>query len=184
MKINENALKLDIGCGTSKRDGFIGVDIIMLEGVDIVHDLTKFPYPFVENSVEEIWMDNVLEHLENPLLVMNEIYRICKSDAKITISVPYFRSFYATIDPTHRNFFGVNWFNYFDPTHVFNQRYRYSDSRFQVNRIQFDREWANNSGFWHKKLIAFAEKHPDIYEAKLSHLIPLNSLTFYLKALK
>lgn len=184
MEKIENALRLDIGCGSSKRDGHVGVDIIKLDGVDIVHDLTMFPYPFAENSVDEIWMDNVLEHLENPLLVMNEIYRICKNGAKITISVPYFRSFYATIDPTHRNYFGVNWFNYFDPSHIFNQRYKYTDARFQIDRIQFDREWTNNCGFWHRKLITFAEKNLNKYEAKLSHLLPLNSLTFYLTAIK
>ena len=49
--------KLDLGCGRSKKAGFIGLDCLVLPGVDIVHDLTKFPYPFEDGLIDEIWMD-------------------------------------------------------------------------------------------------------------------------------
>jgi len=178
-------MKLDLGCGSSKKAGFTGVDSLQLPGVDIVHNLTTYPYPFEDNTIDEIWMDNVLEHLVNPLRVVEELYRICKPGAKIYISVPYFRSFYAAIDPTHVNFFSVYWFNYFDPRHKFHHRYQYSQAKFEVERIEFDREFkTGNMRFFHKRLVKFAEKRPETYEARLSHLMPLNSLTFYLKALK
>lgn len=178
-------MKLDIGCGGSKREGFIGVDILKLDGVDIVHNLTSFPYPFEDNSVDEIWMDQVLEHLQNPMRVIEELHRICKHDAKITIGVPYFRSFYAVIDPTHVNFFGIWWFNYFDPTHAFCKKYQYSSARFMIKKIEFDREFKGmKMRFWKKWLINYAEKKPASYEARLSHLFPLNSLTFHLTAVK
>ena len=32
-------LKLDLGCGLSKKEGFLGVDRRKFDGVDIVHDL-------------------------------------------------------------------------------------------------------------------------------------------------
>ena len=86
-------LKLDIGCGISKREGFIGVDIIPLNGVDIVHDLNHFPYPFESDTASEVWMNNILEHLERPINVMEEIFRISKNYALIIVAVPYFRSF-------------------------------------------------------------------------------------------
>jgi predicted SAM-dependent methyltransferase len=177
-------LKLDIGCGASKKEGFIGIDILPLKGVDIVHDLNLLPYPFEDNTVDEIWMDQVLEHLLNPLEVVNELYRISKNGTRITIGVPYFRSFYATIDPTHRNFFGTNWFNYFDPNHMLCQKYQYSKSRFKVNKIEFEREFKNNIGYFRKRFIKLAENHPWFYEEKLSHLIPIHSLTFYLTVMK
>jgi len=177
-------LKLDIGCGISKRDGFMGIDIIPLISVDVVHDLNQFPYPLEGNCTSEVWMDNVLEHLEKPLQVVEEIFRISKNKAKITISVPYFRSWYATIDPTHRNFFGVNWFNYFDPTHEFCKKYQYTKARFIVKKVEFDREWKGKMSFIHKMLVRFAEKYPSRYEARLSHIFPLNSLTFYLEVIK
>jgi len=177
-------LKLDIGCGISKRDGFIGVDIIPLDGVDVVHDLNHFPYPFESDTTSEVWMDNILEHLDKPLEVMNEIFRICINHAIITISVPYFRSFYAFVDPTHCNFFSVEYFNYFDPTHPFCRKYKYGKVHFVIKKIEFDREWKGHMSFFHRLLVRFAEKNPSRYEAKLSHFFPLNSLTFHLEVLK
>jgi hypothetical protein len=177
-------LKLDIGCGLSKHEGFLGIDIIPLDGVDLVHDLNQFPYPFDNDIASDIWMDNILEHLEKPLLVMEEIYRMCKDHANITIAVPYFRSYYAVIDPTHRNFFSIEYFNYFDPTHPFYQKYQYSKARFRVKKVEFDREWKGKMSLLHRIIVRFAEKHPSKYEARLSHLFPLNSLTFHLEVIK
>lgn len=180
-------IRLDLGCGASKKTGFLGVDSLQLEGVDVVHNLTVYPYPFEDNSVDEIWMDNVLEHLPNPLRVVEELHRICKNGAKVNIGVPYFRSFYSAIDPTHVNFFGVWWFKYFDPSHPFHHKYRYSPAQFRIERMEFDREYKQaktRMGIFHKWLVNYAEKHPERYEAKLSHLMPLNSLTYYLSVIK
>jgi len=177
--------RIDFGCGNSKKEGYIGVDIIQLSGVDIVHNLDEFPYPFANNEIDEIWMDQVLEHLKEPLKAVEELYRICKNGAMIHIGVPYFRSFYSAIDPTHRNFFGVYWFCYFDPSHEFNRKYQYSAAKFAIENLEFDREWKRNKmGYFKRKLISYAERRPYTYEAKLSHLIPLNSLTFHLKVIK
>jgi len=179
-------IRLDLGCGNTKKEGFTGVDILPLDSVDIRHDLNSFPYPFEENSIEEIWMDQVLEHMENPMKVLEEIYRISKNKAKVTIGVPYFRSFYAVIDPTHKNFFGVYWFNYFDPNHAFSSKYSYSPVKFNVKEIRFDREWnfRKFSFGFHKILVILANKKPYFYERRLSHLFPLNSLTFTLEIIK
>ena len=177
--------KIDLGCGNSKKEGFIGVDCLKLSKVDIVQDLNKTPYPFNDSEIDEIWMNQVLEHLDSPLKIVEEIYRISKNGAKVTIGVPYFRSFYSIIDPTHSNFFGVNWFNYFDPEHPFYQRYSYSKAKFKINKIEFDREFKEVSiSFFHRTLIKIAERKPLFYESRLSHLFPLNSLTFYLTVIK
>jgi predicted SAM-dependent methyltransferase len=177
--------KLDLGCGATKKKGFIGVDILKLSSVDICHNLTQYPYPFEDNSIDEIWMDNVLEHLPSPMRVMEEVYRITKNGAKITIAVPYFRSHYAFIDPTHVNFFGVNWFNYFDPRHTFQKKMQYSNILLHIDKIKFDREWLDSKcGFFHKLLIKYANKYPVWYESNLSHIFPLNSLTYYLTVVK
>ena len=176
-------MKLDIGCGISKKNNYLGVDKLSLPGVDYVHDLDTFPYPFKDNSVDEIWMDQVLEHLNDPVKVVEELFRICKDKTKIVIGVPYFRSFYSTIDPTHKNFFGTYWFNYFDPRHNFSKRYQYSTSLFLINRIEFDREFLHKNLF-HYLAVKFANRFPHLYEEKISHLYPLNSLTFYLEVFK
>jgi hypothetical protein len=48
-------LKLDLGCGTKKLEGYLGVDKVKLEGVDLVLDLdsTK-PWPWKDGSVDAI----------------------------------------------------------------------------------------------------------------------------------
>lgn len=98
-------MKLNLGCGTTRIEGFCGVDLLKTPAVDISHDLNQFPYPFADNSVEEIILDNVLEHLVDVIAVMDEIYRICIDGASVKIMVPYFKSNSAYTDPTHRHFF-------------------------------------------------------------------------------
>ena len=40
---------LDLGCGSVKVEGAVGLDNVGIPGVDIVHDLLDFPYP-IENE--------------------------------------------------------------------------------------------------------------------------------------
>ena len=173
--------KLDLGCGKKKRDGFVGVDWSERHNADVIHDLNKFPYPFDDCSIDLIFMDNILEHLKNPVKVMEEIYRILKPGAKVIIIVPYFRSVWAFIDPTHVTFYTVNSFAYYDPRHIICKRYDYSNVRFEVQSIVFNQELKN--GFFKKLIIKFANKFPNHYELYLSHLFPLDDITFNLKKL-
>ncbi len=106
-------MKLNLGCGTKRIDGFTGVDIIKTPAVDVVHDLNTFPYPFADSSAEEIIMDNVLEHLDDVIKVVEELNRIAAPGAIIKIFVPYFKSNSAFTDPTHKHFFTETSFKYF-----------------------------------------------------------------------
>lgn len=107
-------LKLNLGCGHTKYPGYLGVDNNKnAEFVDIVHDLNKFPYPFKANSVDEVLMDHVLEHLDDPLLVIQELYRICKKDAIIRIKVPHFSCTW--LHPGHKSAISTMLFDYFVP---------------------------------------------------------------------
>jgi predicted SAM-dependent methyltransferase len=174
--------KLDIGCGISKRKGFIGVDKIALPGVDIVHDLDVFPYPFDDDEVTFIWMNHVLEHLMYPVKTIEEIYRICKIGARVVITTPYFRSYLATVDPTHKSFFGLGWFNYFDPEHEFFKKYQYSIARFKIEKIELDRDVEiNRRGILQPMFLKIAKNHPGFYEEKLSHLYPFQTITYCLR---
>ena len=97
--------KLNFGCGTIIKKGWTNVDFQKAKGIDKSFDFTKYPYPFKENTFDEVLIDNVLEHLSEPKKVMKEIWRICKKDAIVEIIVPYYNSYYAYADPTHINFF-------------------------------------------------------------------------------
>ena len=98
---------LDLGCGKKKRPGTIGVDHSDRHNADIIHDLNKFPYPFESSSVDYVYIDNCLEHLDSPMDVISEIHRILKPKGGLKVIVPYFRSHYAFIDPTHKRVAGV-----------------------------------------------------------------------------
>ena len=56
-------LSLDIGCGAYKRNGSIGMDIRPLPGVDIVHDITHFPWPIPDGACGLVTASHVLEHI-------------------------------------------------------------------------------------------------------------------------
>lgn len=60
-----SGVKLDLGCGASKQQGFIGIDARALPGVDIVHDLEKFPWPLPDECAIFAMSSHVLEHI-NP----------------------------------------------------------------------------------------------------------------------
>ena len=173
---------LDLGCGNKKHAGAVGIDVNPLTDADIIHDLNCFPYPFEDSSFDEIIADNVIEHLDNVILVMEELSRISKAGATIKIIVPYFRSKWAFIDPTHRHHFTVDSFAYFDPDHIICKLYKYSEARFKVERTVFNESLKN--GLIRSVLVSLANRWPILYEMYLSHLAPLDDLTFYLTNLK
>ena len=141
-----------------------------------------FPYPFPDSQFDEIYVDNVLEHLEDVIRVLEELHRIGKPRALVKVIVPYFRSRYASIDPTHRHFFTVDSLSYFDPDHPFCQQYSYSLARFKVEKKVFNESIKN--GFISRGIVYLANLRPGAYERLLSHLYPLDDLTFYLKVIK
>ena len=84
---NSSKLILDLGCGNKKREGTVGVDYNTRLDGDVNHDLNTFPYPFQADSVDKIYIDNCIEHLDSPLNVMEEIHRILKKGGVITAQV-------------------------------------------------------------------------------------------------
>jgi ubiquinone/menaquinone biosynthesis C-methylase UbiE len=111
-------MKLDIACGQNKQKGFMGVDVAAAPGVDYVWDLEKFPWePFADNSVDEFYVSHYAEHTKDLLKFMDEIWRIGKDGAKLTILGPYYTSIRAWQDPTHTRalseatwmYFSKNW---------------------------------------------------------------------------
>lgn len=99
-------MKLNMGCGMNKRDGFVNVDMFPDGAPDVLWDLEKTPWPWENDSVGEVVFNHSLEHLGADsrvfLAIMKELYRVCRADARIEINVPH---------PRHDNFIG-------DPTHV------------------------------------------------------------------
>lgn len=175
-------LVLDLGCGNKKRPGTIGVDYNSRFDVDVNHDLNVFPFPFEAKSVDKIYIDNCLEHLDSPLRVMEELFRILKVGGEVEVIVPYFRSPSAFHDPTHKTFYTIESFSYYDPAHPICKRYGYTEAYFKVEKIIFHENL--NSGLIKSCVVSFANRFPSIYENVFSSLLPLHEITFYLKKLQ
>ncbi|MEO1930181.1 MAG: methyltransferase domain-containing protein [Gammaproteobacteria bacterium] len=93
-------MKLNLGCGNKTKLGYLGVDSFSCGAVDVMADLTS-KLPFENNSIDEIWMDNVIEHIPDITKLMKEIHRISKADTLVTIITPHFASQASWRDPTH-----------------------------------------------------------------------------------
>ena len=95
---------VDLGCGNRKFPGAVGVDISPDTGADVVHDLDVFPWPLEDSSFDEVLMQDVIEHVEDPYRVMSEVHRISRPGAIVQLRTPHFSSALAYGDPTHRHY--------------------------------------------------------------------------------
>lgn len=102
---------LNVGCGTRPKASeptlaWINMDQAAHPGVDVVRDIRR-GFPFSDSTFDEVLMDNVLEHFasEDVIFLLNEIHRIAKPGARVTIIVPHAQSQGAVQDPTHKSFF-------------------------------------------------------------------------------
>lgn len=98
-------MRLNLGCGNKKLGGYINVDVQPQCHPDRVVDLETIPWPFEDNSVDEVVIEHVLEHIgASPNLhrqIIQELYRICRNGALLRITFPHPRSDAYLIDPTH-----------------------------------------------------------------------------------
>lgn len=134
---SKTLVKLDLGCGQNPQEGFEGVDV---RGGKAKHavDLFKFPWPFANESVEEIYCSHFCEHIpareiedrdisigsehkdaerfigqDMLFAFMDECYRILIPEGWMTVIVPSARNNRGFQDPTHRRFFVQETFIYF-----------------------------------------------------------------------
>lgn len=113
-----NRVNLDAGCGPRKQLGFIGMDRREGPGVDIVHDLEKFPWPLADESCNLVLMSHVLEHLDPRITIelFDEIWRVLRPSGSVLVTGPYAFSAGAYQDPTHTRLGHTEkCFWYFDP---------------------------------------------------------------------
>jgi hypothetical protein len=98
-------MRLNLGCGGKKLPGWVNVDKYPTCSPDQVVDLERFPWPWPDNSVDEICMHHVLEHLGAEtavyLDIIKQLYRVCRDDARVEITVPHPRHDDFINDPTH-----------------------------------------------------------------------------------
>ena len=105
--------RLNLGCNTDVRAGWLNVDIADYGGNEII-DLNSYPWPFDENQFDEIFASHVMEHLGNFNSVVNEMWRVCRDGALIEVRVPFFLSTKYYSEPDHRIPFGIRSFDNYE----------------------------------------------------------------------
>lgn len=164
-------MKLNLGSGNDPLEGFVNVDMLERDDVDVKHNLMDFPYPWDNDSADEIRAIDVIEHLDNyiydiepdedgewhltngrPTIMafIEECYRILKPGGTLYIQTPSWDSELFKIDPTHVRGFHPRTFDFFDPTTEYGQiRDFYSPAKFRVQSEQLENL---NLRFWMEKI--------------------------------
>jgi len=178
---------LDLGCGARKAPGAFGVDAVSLPGVDLVHDLEATPYPLPESCADQIFLTHVLEHFENPLPIMEEAWRIARSNGRVLIRTPHYSGIYAWRDPTHRRAFSAASFDYYGAN---NYSY-YTTARFRVVRVRLkyflegSEPWRRAYRAWGRVVQWLLDRHPDFSERFLCYWVGgIDELQVTLEAVK
>ena len=85
-------MKLNLGCGRDIKKGYVNVDLYTTPGVDVTCDLSRLPWQWKDESVDEVIMLDFLEHFPyaKTNAILTEVFRILKPDATVEIQVPSF----------------------------------------------------------------------------------------------
>ena len=81
-------MKLNLGSGELRKEGHLSVDLYAKD-VDQRVDLSKFPWPWADNSVDAVWMQSYLEHVEDLDATIWEVHRILKHGGTLTVRSPH-----------------------------------------------------------------------------------------------
>jgi len=88
-------LKINLGCGEHKIDGFVNIDCISAGKVepDVVLDFIKSQLPYEDGSVDQVWMIHCLEHIEMYHWgnLFAEVKRVLKDNGSFTLAYPEFK---------------------------------------------------------------------------------------------
>jgi len=135
-------IKINLGCGRKRfhKQGYINIDVSPGCEPDVLLDVEHDPLPYADNTATEIVADNLFEHFEDLVFVLNECHRVLMMGGRLWFRVPAADRFeYATEhaphgvdkrneaikivmwgafrDPTHKKFFCEGTFDYWNAEH-------------------------------------------------------------------
>jgi SAM-dependent methyltransferase len=168
-------VKLNVGCGNNKIEGYIGVDKYECDAAEYICDIENNKLPFDDNTVTDIILDNVIEHFYDIPKVMNELIRVSKKGAIIKIITPHFSSLKSWIDPTHFHHLSYFSFDYYE-REVFSH-YVGNGIAIKNKKISF------GGGLMGLTARIIFKINPKKYEQKYCFIFRASSLTFTLQVL-
>lgn len=116
-------MRINLGCSDAHLAGFLNVDIV--PPADALMDLSQ-PWLWPDNYVDEIVAHDIIEHLPDKILTMNEAWRVLRPGGRMNIEVPTTDGRGAWQDPTHCSFWTANDFRYY--SHGDNHRERFGEA--------------------------------------------------------
>ncbi len=164
---------LELGCGMRPTPGALHHDrIAHSPHVDIAHDLNQLPWPWVDETFDEVIAFDVLEHLtlEVPEW-LDEVWRILRPAGRLWLRLPAFDNPVSYRDPTHKHLFHEETFYYWQPGHPLHDHYGhfyFAEARrwwavAQVQRVNPDPRYGIGDLFFelHKRPAVLEEGHDD-----------------------
>jgi 2-polyprenyl-3-methyl-5-hydroxy-6-metoxy-1,4-benzoquinol methylase len=157
IKPNTNSVMLDYGCGEGGCLYDFHSQGIKIYGAEISSEMVKAglkaglnvqqitnidQIPFENNSFDIIYLMQVLEHLSNPHVFLNELLRITKPGGVIYVAVPNSKSFWKGI-------FGKNWVSgWFAPYHLFHYDKKSLSRLAREHGFEVLKTWNRTSETW------------------------------------
>ena len=192
-KISGNGVvKIDIGCGREKEEGYFGIDRFSMPGVDLTLDLERDRLPFCDNSIDHVVTYHALEHLRDYSHIVKEVYRVLKPNAQFFVCVPYAYNSLNVANVYHLSRFNEHSFRFFSheescsalPEHLWKAHYARSwglaqsdnsvlDCNFRLVKVEMDYEP-------NYRLLDDVEKE----RARLAYNNVVHNICFYLQAIK
>lgn len=106
--------RVNLGCGNDVREGWVNVDKHHPEGLGegvlirepgeglspsaqgyavlVPSRILTYLTSLEADRVGGVLLDNVLEHIERPLIVLREVARVCRPGARVVVRVPHHRA--------------------------------------------------------------------------------------------
>lgn len=91
---------LNIGSGYLLLPGAVNIDIHSYAGIHIACDAHNLS--FASKRFDAVILESILEHVENPINVINESYRVLKKGGIILVEFPFLYEFHNAPSDYHR----------------------------------------------------------------------------------
>ena len=173
--------KINLGCGKDILRGYLNVDIIKQDGVDLVMDIEKTPWPIKTNSISKIYCSHTLEHVQDIIKTMKEIWRISIGGGLVKIRVPHFSCGVYHRDITHKRPFSYYSMDYFCDASI---NYKHNDGKLfkikkrELNYTRLSQTWLNT---FINPIINLA---PGLYERFFCWIFPCSEVIYTLEVIK